>query len=176
MENSTENRRFPRSHEATRVRLFKRDEQHHFEAYVETADVSFGGAFFTSHFFLKPGLELDVEFTLPHDERVIHARGLIVREVRVAHGETETGFAVRFTRYFGDAKSILATYFLHFDLDDFLDDYLTNRQRRAPTEKESMREALIAWEIFKMELNDSEIRFVTSVAEHASSQPPVRKK
>ncbi|MEL6546108.1 MAG: PilZ domain-containing protein [Myxococcota bacterium] len=161
-----ENRKYPRARAETRVRLFKRDGKNQFEAFLHTSDVSFGGAFFTSKFFLKPGMELEVEFTLPHDDRVVHSRGLIVREVRLdGQSESATGFAVRFTEYFGDSKSILATYFLHFDLDDFLDDYLNRRQRRAGDEKTRIREAVIAWEIFKMELNEGEIRFVTKAAE-----------
>ncbi|MEO1175199.1 MAG: PilZ domain-containing protein, partial [Myxococcota bacterium] len=127
----TENRKYPRAREETRVRLFKLDGKNQFEAYLDTSDVSFGGAFFTSKFFLKPGMDLEVEFTLPHDDRTVHARGIIVREVRVDGSDSATtGFAVRFVDYFGDSKSILATYFLHFDLDDFLDDYMQRRQRR----------------------------------------------
>ncbi|MEM6531733.1 MAG: PilZ domain-containing protein [Myxococcota bacterium] len=162
----SENRKYPRAREETRVRLFKSEVKNQFEAFLDTADVSFGGAFFTSKFFLKPGMELEVEFSLPHDDRIVHTRGLIVREVRVDdRDEATTGFAVRFTEYFGESKSILATYFLHFDLDDFLDDYLERRQRRAADEKSRIREAVIAWEIFKMELNEGEIRFVANAAE-----------
>ncbi|MEM6730184.1 MAG: PilZ domain-containing protein [Myxococcota bacterium] len=160
-----DNRKYPRARAETRVRLFKDEGKNQFEAYVDTSDVSFGGAFFTSDFFIRPGMELEVEFTLPHDDRPVHTRGIIVREVRMnGSGSQQNGFAVRFTEYHGESKSVLATYFLNFDLDEFLEDYMSRRHRRANDERQRIREAVIAWEIFKMELNDGEIQFVTSAA------------
>ncbi len=164
MVSDSENRKYPRARAETRVRLYRSDAKTQFEAFVDTTDVSFGGAFFTSDFFLKPGMELEVEFTLPHDDRPVRARGVIVREVRLADNGTslQNGFAVRFVEYFGEATSLLATSCLPFDLDDFLQDYFKRRNRRASDEKQRIREAVIAWEVFKMELNDGEIKFVTS--------------
>lgn len=168
-------RRYPRSHEHVRVRLSRQVGGTEFGATLETADVSFGGAFFTSEFFLRTGMELDVQFRLHHDDRLIKVRGIIVREVRSddpGSRSTFSGFAVRFIDYYDDAKSILATYFLNFDLEDFLNEYMETKNRKVKSERERVRDALIAWEVHCMELSDGEKHFLQAHRQEAGHGRP----
>src|SRR4051812_12788140 len=64
------------------------------EATLSTADLSVGGIFLESTFFLKGTPRVDVELTLP-DERQIRARGKILRMEETVR----SGFAVKFTDY-----------------------------------------------------------------------------
>jgi hypothetical protein len=155
----SDKRRFPRATEHMSVRLFMADDTREFEATVYTADISLTGAFFITEFFLKPGTVLDLEFHMPTDDRVVHTRGVIVREVHVQDGGkgVVSGFAMRFTEYFADAKTVLATAFLAADMDDFIDDYLRRRTAKPKGEHDLIREAIVTWEVGKMELKEGEL-------------------
>jgi len=152
-------RRFPRAAEKIPVRLSRDAGSSQFEATVYTADISLSGAFFTSEFFLKTGMELDLEFTMPNDDRDVRVKGVIIREVHIdqRRGQPRSGFAMRFTEFHADAKTILATSFLSADLDEFVEDYLHRRSKKPSSELQQLRECIIAWEVGKMELKEGEL-------------------
>ncbi len=155
----TVKRRFARAKERLPVRLHFSDGEREFEATVYSKDISVSGIFLATTFYLKPGLELDLEFKMPNDERVVRVRGVIVREVHFDDrrpGETISGFALRFTEYYADAKTALAASFLIVELDDFIDDYLTRRSRKPRDEREQLKDVLIAWEVGKLDLSEGE--------------------
>jgi hypothetical protein len=154
-------RRFPRARERFPVKLSIQEEGKEFEATVYTTDISLSGVFFAANFYLRPGTVMDLEFTMPNDDRVIRVRGVIVREVRMDDRRRQpglvAGFAMRFVEYLADAKSVLASSFLTAGLDDFLDDYLDRRSARPKDERSGLREAIIAWEVGKMTITDGEL-------------------
>jgi hypothetical protein len=157
---SSDRRRFPRAREEIPVLVTISQEGREFEATVKTVDISLTGVFFASEFFLKAGTELNLEFTMPNDKRVVRVTGIIVREVRLderRRGPGESGFAVRFTQYHADAKTILAGSFLIAELDEFVHDYLERRTAKPRTEIEQLRDVIIAWEVGKMELKGGEL-------------------
>ena len=159
MARPSDQRRFPRAKERLPVQLSLRGGEREFSATVYTTDISLTGVFFASEFFMKPGLELDLEFKMPNDERVVRARGVIVREVRYAkgHGQNEqTGFAMQFTEYYDDAKTTLASSFLMVELGDFIEDYLRRRTKKPKNEDESLHDVIVAWEVSKMNLAGTE--------------------
>ena len=153
-------RQFPRAAENIPVRLTLKDEHRSFEATVQTEDISLTGVFFASEFYLKPGIEMDLEFVMPNEERRVRTRGIIVREVRVKERRekgTCSGFAMRFTDYYDDAKAVLASSFLSADLDEFITDFLKRRTSKPKDELAQLRDVLIAWEVGKMAVNDGEL-------------------
>lgn len=154
-------RRFPRGRKRIPVHLSLDESEKEFEATVYTTDISLTGVFFASDFYLKAGTILDLEFKMPTDDRMIHTRGVIVREVRVdderKQGSTVSGFAMRFVEYFADAKTVLASCFLTSEIGHFLDDYLARRSRSPKSERISLGDVIIAWEAGKMELGGAEL-------------------
>ena len=151
--------RFARAKERLPIRLSMKDGDREFQATIYSTDISVSGIFLASDFFLKVGTELDLEFTMPNDDRVVRTRGVIVREVRLDEGGRRpgaAGFAMRFTEYYADAKTVLASSFLVVELDDFVEDFLERRSRRPINEREALREVLIAWEVGKMDLVETE--------------------
>ncbi|MBI5510791.1 MAG: PilZ domain-containing protein [Deltaproteobacteria bacterium] len=158
----SDKRAFPRARERIPVQLSFKDGNREFNATVQTEDISLSGIFFSSTFFLKTGKELLLEFRMPNDDRPVRVRGVIVREVHLndrtpARGKAVSGFAMRFTEYFADAKTILASSFLTAELDEFLDDYLVRRSRKPKNEHDSLRDVIIAWEVGKMALKGGEL-------------------
>ncbi len=161
----SDRRVFPRANENIPVRISMSTGKRSFEATVYTADISLSGVFFSSTFFLKTGLVLDLEFAMPNDDRPVKVRGLIVREVRLdgrsgGRSGAIAGFAIRFTEYFADAKTILASSFLIAELDDFLGDYMDRRSHKPKNEHDSLRDVIIAWEVGKMELSEGELNIM----------------
>lgn len=160
----SEKRRFPRAQEQIFVRLTLSDGKRRFEATAHSADISLTGAFFATEFYLKPGLELDLEFKMPNDERVIRVRGVIVREVRYRdrpRSDAVSGFGMRFIRYYADAKTALATSFLTVGLGDFIEDYVRRRTKRSASGPEMLRDVIVAWEVSKMNLEGTEADLLT---------------
>lgn len=165
MAQNEDHRRFPRAKERIAVRLWRDDGKHEFKATVYTGDVSVTGAFFTSEFYLRPGFELNLEFSMPNDERLVRVKGVVVREVRLGErtstrARVEAGFAIRFTEYTADAKTVLASSFLSAELDEFVAGYLERRTAKAPSEIEQLRDVLVAWEVGKMELKGGELDII----------------
>lgn len=162
MQSGREHRRYPRRFEQVKVSVSIRDGKRELEAALQSADVSFGGCFLASTFFLKPKSRLELQFTLPGDDRVVHVVGEIVRQVHLDKDE-DSGFAIQFVDYYGESKEVLAAYFL--DLENFLESYLEGRKNKQKqrTEKERMRDLLVAWEVQKTELTDDELAFIRSL-------------
>ena len=157
----TMQRRFARARERVAVRLIFDDGERHLEAIVHTYDISVSGVFLESEFFLKPGMVLDLEFDMPNESRTVRARGIIVREVRLEESgrgvEGGSGFALKFTEYYDDAKTVLASSFLIVELDEFIDDYLRRRTRQPTSDRELLREAIVAWEVDKIDMAPTEV-------------------
>jgi hypothetical protein len=153
---SEDKRRFPRIEERIPVQLRIQSGKREFSAKVYTADISLTGVFFSTEFYLKSGTELDLEFTMPGDDRVIRVRGMIVREVRVDQrrpsAKAKSGFGLRFTKYHDDAKTVLASAFLAHKLDGFVDGYLERRTKKLKTEKQQLLDIIVAWEVTRMDL------------------------
>ncbi|MEE8409217.1 MAG: PilZ domain-containing protein [Myxococcota bacterium] len=158
---SSKKRRFARAKESLPIKLTFADGKREFEATVYSADISVSGIFLATEFFLKAGAELDLEFTMPNDDRAVRTRGIIVREVRLEESSgraktTVSGFAMRFIEYYADAKTVLASAFLIVELDDFIDDYLERRSLKRRTEREQLKDVIVGWEVGKMDLSGSE--------------------
>ena len=149
-------RKFPRVEERIPVQLRIQARNREFSARVHTTDISLTGVFFATEFFLKAGTQLELEFQMPGDERMIRVRGIIVREVRIdprrAASKTKSGFGMRFTDYIDDAKTVLASAFLAYKLDSFVQDYLSRRTKKLKTEKEQLRDIIVAWEVSRIDL------------------------
>ncbi|MBN1960746.1 MAG: PilZ domain-containing protein [Deltaproteobacteria bacterium] len=157
-------RRFPRAKEKIPVRLTFSDGKREFLATAYTADISLTGVFFAAEFFLKPGLELNLEFKMPNDDRTIKVRGVIIREVRFqnkASAGSISGFGMRFIHYYADAKTALATSFLTVELGDFIEDYVSRRTKKPTSNNELLRDVIVAWEVSKMNLEGTEAEFIS---------------
>lgn len=154
-------RRFPRARERIPVQLTLDDGKRRFKATVYTVDISLTGVFFSTKFYLKTGMMLDLEFKMPNDDRVVRTRGIIIREVRLderqKRSKLQSGFAMRFIEYHADAKAVLAASFMIAELDEFISDYLYRRSKKPKNEKDQLRDVVIAWEVGKMELKGGEL-------------------
>ena len=130
-----EARKYPRAELHVRARLsIAGDRTRSFEASLPTTNISVGGMFLESTFFLKLGTLLDVELELPQPVgRTVHARGQVVRVETLSADQTtgQSGFALRFTEYLDGSEVILATYFLAPLLRDFIQDYAKQHRLRA---------------------------------------------
>lgn len=127
------------------------DKNRQFEATLQTANISVGGIFFQSTFFLKMGQFVDVELRLPPHDRLVRARGTVVRiETLEASGKSLTGFAVRFDEYFESSEVVLANYFLAPVLREFLQGYVRKQKLRATADEiDRFVDVLAAWELSK---------------------------
>lgn len=153
-----ERRRFPRKEAKVKVRLSASEAGRTFEAYVPSWDISIGGVFLESEFFVKTGTPLEVMFDLPDVSGTIQARGKVVREVRQAEGRK--GFAIQFTEYIGDAWLALAGFFLAPEVRRFVSAYRkTGRHNRIRGEQERMVDLIVAWEMNRFEAGR---RFLTT--------------
>jgi len=149
-----ERRRFPRKPASVKVRILAgglRDVS--FEASLPSVDVSIGGVFLESEFFLRMGTELRVEFELPGAAEKVVASGPVVREQRISSkGDPRTGFAIQFTRYEEGARLALATYFLSPEVLRFVQEYRrSSRPQRIRGEVERMVDLVVAWEMDRLE-------------------------
>ncbi len=72
------------------------------EATLSSADLSVGGVFLESTFFLKGDQRVEVELALPQG-KVVKARGEIIRA-------EDHGFAVKFTGYTGKSEQLLGDF------------------------------------------------------------------
>jgi hypothetical protein len=144
------------------------DAGHVFHATLSTTNVSVGGLFLHSTFFLKPGTRLLVELRLPPQERVVKVRGIVLR-VETAGSDDDTGFAIKFTEYLGDSEVVLATHFLAPVLNAFLVDYTKQRRIKAtPEYLAHTADVLSAWELYKGSLGGDVWAATTKVMEAAA--------
>lgn len=145
-------RQYPRADIAVRARLSLADDPSHvFEATLPTVNLSVGGMFLESSFFLKIGTRLHINLSLPQGGRDVHVKGEVVR-VESAENRA-SGFALRFTEYFDGSQVILATHFLSPVLKEFLVQYAKEHRFDASSQYLAhTADVLAAWELKKAEL------------------------
>jgi len=124
-----------------------------FEATLNTRDISVGGMFFESTFFLKLGQVVEVALTLPPENREVRARGKIIRvETRDERGKDAGGFAVRFDEYVDHSDVAIANYFMAHVLQDFVDQYAAKRKVKfSPAQVKDLVDVLASWELSRTE-------------------------
>ena len=145
-------RRYPRADVKVKARIWVGDDRSRsFDAILPTGNISVGGIFFESTFFLKLGAELNVEFSMPPHHRKVHARGPVVRvENLEISGRTRSGFAIRFEEYFDSSEVVLANYFLAPVLREFIQGYARkNKVKLAQADADNLVDVLAAWELEK---------------------------
>ncbi|MFY0530255.1 PilZ domain-containing protein [Archangium gephyra] len=147
-EEESEHRHFPRARLATSFELWIDEEgERRFTATLRSSNVSVGGAFLESSFFLPMDTELRVRFSLEPGAAPVEARARIVREQRPRREDDPTGFGIRFEEFYGQTEVSLARLFLDTRLRTFAEEYLrSNRARGLPNELERVVDALAAWE------------------------------
>lgn len=151
-------RKYPRADLRVKAHLRSAaDPKRFFEATLETENISVGGIFFESTFFLKVGTEVEVELALPPDDRRVRARGSVVRVESMVEGEKgRSGFAVKFYEYYDGSEVVLATYFLAPMLRAFIEDYARKHRIDAKPEYVAhVADVLAAWEFAKAEGPDA---------------------
>ncbi len=149
--NSNNTRRYPRATIEVRARLSLADNPARtFEATLPTVNISVGGLFLESSFFLKLGTRLNVELQLPPKGRSVHVKAEVVRVETNGGG---SGFALRFTEYFDGSEVVLATHFLSPVLKEFITAYAKQHRFDASAEYIAhTADVLAAWELKKAEL------------------------
>jgi PilZ domain-containing protein len=149
----TTRRRFPRAGVSVKVHLTVGDGKNRsFEAMLPSRDLSVSGVFFESTFFLKIGQVVNVSFKLPPQNRVVKARGRVVRVETMEEGnKPRTGFAVKFEEYFDSSDVVLANYFLAPALREFIQGYAgRSRLRLAEETVNQVVDIMSAWELEKL--------------------------
>ena len=91
-------------------------------------------------------------FRLPPQNRVVRARGRVVRVETLEEGnKPRTGFAVRFEEYFDSSDVVLANYFLAPALREFIEGYASRSRLRLGEETvNQVVDIMSAWELEKM--------------------------
>lgn len=145
-------RQYPRAEIHVRARLSIADDPtRFFEASLPTVNLSVGGMFLESSFFLKLGTKLAIDLQLPAKGREVKVKGEVVRVETSAQGQS--GFAVRFTEYLEGSQVTLATHFLSPVLKEFLSQYAKEHRFDASAEYLThTADVLAAWELKKAEL------------------------
>lgn len=143
-------RKYPRADIEVRARLsVKGDPKRSFQATLATSNISVGGLFIESTFFLKTGTKLWVELELPPQGRTVKVLGQVVR-TEESSGKKKGGFALKFIEYFDGSEVILATHFLAPKLKEFILQYAKqNRISASPEYLANMADVLAAWELKK---------------------------
>jgi len=123
-----------------------------FQAAVDTVDISAGGVFLRSTFFLKQGLELELEIGLEEMGRTIHVTGEVARVIDDP-SRGDTGFAIRFVEYHDDAEIYLRAFLTQGDMVAFVDKYAKEILPGLPTkERPRLVELIVRWEIYQEDL------------------------
>lgn len=146
-----EHRRFPRAGLVTPFALWI-DEAgaRRFTATLRSVNVSVGGAFLESTFFLPLDTELRVRFSLAPDSPAVEARARVVREHRPRGDTLPSGFGIHFEEFYNQTEVALARLFLDARLRAFAQEYLASpRARGLPDGLERVVDALAAWELLK---------------------------
>jgi Tfp pilus assembly protein PilZ len=145
-------RKYPRAEVQVRARLELADDpSRFFEATLPTVNLSVGGLFLASSFFLKVGTRLLVTLSLPRQSREVRVKGEVVRIE--SNGAGPSGFALRFTEYLDNSQVVLATHFLSPVLKQFLAQYAKeHRFDASPEYLAHTADVLAAWELRKAEL------------------------
>lgn len=145
-------RQYPRAEVHVRASLALADDPTRvFEASLPTVNLSVGGLFLESSFFLKTGTRLLVTLQLPKQGREVKVKGEVVRVE--TSGSGPSGFALRFTEYLDGSQVVLATHFLSPVLKEFLTQYAKEHRFDAgPEYLAHTADVLAAWELKKAEL------------------------
>jgi hypothetical protein len=145
-------RAYPRAPIHVRAHLSIADDpSRFFEATLSTLNLSVGGMFLESSFFLKIGTKLHVTLQLPQKGREVKVKAEVVRVESNVHGAS--GFALRFTEYLDGSQVTLATHFLSPVLREFLSQYAKEHRFAASAEYLAhTADVLAAWELKKAEL------------------------
>lgn len=145
-------RKYPRAELNVSARLSLADDPtRYFEATLPTVNISVGGMFLESSFFLKAGTKLLVTLSLPPKGREVAVKGEVVRVETLKTGES--GFALRFTEYLEGSEVALATHFLAPVLREFITAYAKqHRFDASPEYLAHTADVLAAWELKKAEL------------------------
>jgi hypothetical protein len=145
-------RQYPRAEIHVRAHLSLADDpSRYFEAALPTINLSVGGMFLESSFFLKIGTKLLVTLQLPQKGREVKVKAEVVRVESNVHGAS--GFALRFTEYLDGSQVTLATHFLSPVLREFLAAYAKEHRFSASAEYLAhTADVLAAWELKKAEL------------------------
>ncbi len=140
-------RQYPRADLQVKAKLSLADDpSHNFEASLPTANLSVGGLFLASTFFLKMGTQLEVRLSLPPHGREVHVKAEVVRAD--TKDETSSGFALRFTDYLDGSEVVLATHFLSPVLREFISQYAKgNGFKPTPEYLAHTADVLAAWEL-----------------------------
>jgi hypothetical protein len=150
-------RRYPRSELRVKARLSVRgDTSRSLEATLPTTNISVGGIFLESTFFLKMGMAVDVELELPPHNRTVRARGTVVRvKPLTPNSRSTSGFAIKFLEFIDGTELLLANYFLAPVLREFLVKYARRHRFEASEEYLShTADVLAAWELQRAETPD----------------------
>jgi hypothetical protein len=145
-------RQYPRAEIHVRAHLSLADDpSRYFEAALPTVNLSVGGMFLESSFFLKIGTKLLVTLQLPQKGREVKVKAEVVRVESNVLGAS--GFALRFTEYLDGSQVTLATHFLSPVLREFLAQYAKEHRFQASAEYLAhTADVLAAWELKKAEL------------------------
>lgn len=144
-------RRYPRADLTVKARLSLADDPSRvFEAALPTVNISVGGLFLQSSFYLKLGTKLLVHLSLPPGGREVTVKSEVVR-VETVGGSG--GFALRFIEYLDGSEVALATHFLSPVLREFISSYAKqHRFDASPEYLAHTADVLAAWELKKAEL------------------------
>lgn len=145
-------RAYPRAEIHVSAKLSLADDpSRSFEASLSTVNLSVGGMFLESSFFLKLGTKLHVTLQLPQKGREVKVKAEVVRVESTVLGAS--GFALRFTEYLDGSQVTLATHFLSPVLREFLSQYAKEHRFQASAEYLAhTADVLAAWELKKAEL------------------------
>ncbi|MBK7859331.1 MAG: PilZ domain-containing protein [Archangiaceae bacterium] len=172
-------RKYPRAELGVKARLsLSGDRTKTFEASLPTTNISVGGMFLESTFFLKIGTLLDVVLELPPHGRTVHARAQVVRVETLSAdaSQGQSGFALRFIEYLDGSEVVLATYFLAPVLREFIQRYAQQHKLKASEEYLShTADVLAAWELRKAELGADVWDFKAPAPPPRSPVPPKRR-
>jgi hypothetical protein len=152
-----EARKYPRAELNVKAHLsMQGDRSRFFEATLPIANISVGGMFLESTFFVKVGTLLEVTLELPPHDRKVHVRAQVVRiETMTSNGVGKSGFALRFTEYLDGSEVVLATHFLAPVLREFTEEYVREHRIRADAKYlQQMADVLAAWELKKAEIGN----------------------
>jgi hypothetical protein len=144
-------RQYPRADLTVQAKLSLADKPtHSFEAALPTSNLSVGGMFLASTFFLKMGTRLQVRLSLPPHGREVHVKAEVVR---VESQGKHSGFALRFTDYLDGSEVVLATHFLSPVLREFIGHYASgNGFKPTPEYLAHTADVLAAWELRRAQL------------------------
>lgn len=149
-----EQRKHPRVEKTLQVRIFRPSgggrKGVDFQAGVKTRDISAGGMFIASTFFLKKGAQVEIEFELPPATEPLRASGEIAHIVDDPAAGKASGFAIRFTKFHGDTEIYLRAFLVRGDLHKFVSSFASKHLGTLPVRDHiKLVEMILRWEILQ---------------------------